>query len=540
MKFKFKHKEIVLVSFLIIFSLLILQVNIEINIFKDVNFYAGKYNENIKASSSSYYLDWFDIWGGLEQEYLYSGVATDSNGFIYIAGDTYSFGSGGYDIFIIKYDLYGNKIWTRFWGTSTHENVNDITVDSSGDIYITGHQGSSGYDMLILKYDSNGNYQWHSIWGSGTFNEGYGVAVDGSGDVYIAGRTGGDFALLKYNSAGTFLWGKINRSLPGADDIVVDKSGFLYICGNQDFINKYIAKYNSNGILIWNHLWTDESIVDVNAMALDNNSNFYLTGTIQINDTSNRDAYIVKFNSSGSILWKFLWGNPIHENDTIYETGKGIAVDDFGNTYIVGETDTLYKNSDTFILKLNSYGDQLWNKTWGGFLSDYGYGIALDMYGDLYVSGTTNSYGAGDSDVFILKYSPCISPRTFSLISNAGYPDYDGSFDLIWTSSLANNYSIYMFDNFSTDINNYRSLLEYETALSPYRINFLSSGSYYFIIEAKNDYGSTLSNCIEVIVQISPFPNIFVSLIVLICLNIILISVIIYFSFKRFKSGKAV
>ncbi|MFW9826162.1 MAG: SBBP repeat-containing protein [Candidatus Thorarchaeota archaeon] len=512
----------------------------ETNIYKEMNFYTEKYDENIKTSSSSYYLDWFDIWGGSEQEYLYSGVATDSNGFIYVAGDTYSFGSGGYDIFVIKYDLYGNKIWTRFWGTSTHENVNDITVDSSGDIYITGYQGSSGYDMLILKYDSNGNYQWHSIWGPGTFNEGYGVVVNGSGDVYIAGRADGDFALLKYNSAGIFLWSKINRSLPGPDDIVIGKSGFLYICGKQDYINKYIAKYNSNGMLIWNHLWTDENIVDVNAMALDNNSNFYLTGTIQINDTSNRDAYIVKFNSSGSILWKFLWGNPIYENDTIYETGKGIAIDDFGNIYIVGETDTPYKNSDTFILKLNSYGDQLWNKTWGGLQSDYGCGLTLDMYGDVYISGTTNSYGAGNSDIFILKYSPCIPPRMFNLISNAGLPDYDGTFDIIWTSSLANNFSIYIFDNFSTDINNYRSLLEYETAKSPYRFNSLSSGSYYFIIEAKNDYGTTLSNCIEVIVQISSFPYLITFLIILICLNIIAIPLIIYLILNKFKSGKAV
>ena len=329
--------------------------------------YNQKNDAIVRLSSSSYYLDWTDVWGGLEADYGRGGIVVDDYGYIYIAGYTFNFGSGRYDIFIIKYNTNGTKIWTRFWGTSTDEFANDITLDASGDIYITGHQGSSGYDMLLLKYDSNGNYQWHSTWGPETFNEGNGVVVNTSGDIYIAGRAGGELAFLKYNSAGNLVWSKINTSLLVGDDIGIDEAGFFYICGrNKASSNKYLSKFNSNGGLIWNHFWGSD-VLSVCDMALDDSSNFYFTGNIEVNGGSNTDAYIVKLTSSGSKLWSVNWGTPLNE------IGYGICLDDFGNIYLTGEVNSPEKKRDAFIAKFDPYGVQLWDDTWGGG-SEYEHG----------------------------------------------------------------------------------------------------------------------------------------------------------------------
>jgi len=102
-------------------------------------------------------------------------------------------------------------------------------------------------------------------------------------------------------------------------------------------------------------------------------------------------------------------------------------------------------------------------------------------------------------------------PGNFVLSSNAGTPDDNGAFDLSWTSAVgAQNYSVYEYSSYITEINGSLTLLgdgitDFSRALSDY-----TDGTYYFIVVAHNDYGDTLSNCIEVVVQIPPPPGNFV------------------------------
>ena len=146
-----KIKENIFILILIGFSFFISQANIDINSNQKLDYYNQKIDIIERINPSSYYLGWHDVWGGSEADYGRGGIAIVDNGFIYTTGHTNSFGSGSYDIFIMKYDTSGNLVWRRYWGTSTHEHAYDITLDSSGDIYITGYQDSSGYNILLLK-----------------------------------------------------------------------------------------------------------------------------------------------------------------------------------------------------------------------------------------------------------------------------------------------------------------------------------------------------------------------------------------------------
>jgi hypothetical protein len=102
-----------------------------------------------------------------------------------------------------------------------------------------------------------------------------------------------------------------------------------------------------------------------------------------------------------------------------------------------------------------------------------------------------------------------ILPGDFTLSTNAGIPDIDGEFDLSWTSSTgADNYSVYQHSSIITEINDDLTNIAYQTAISPFSITGLSDGTYYFILVAYNEHGTTLSNCIEVIVsKPSPLPQ---------------------------------
>jgi len=116
-----------------------------------------------------------------------------------------------------------------------------------------------------------------------------------------------------------------------------------------------------------------------------------------------------------------------------------------------------------------------------------------------------NEYGNFTSNCISINVK-LFPPGSFTLSSDADTPDTDGSFNLIWTdSNHADNYSIYVYDNYITEINSSLTLLADQTVLSPFSISGLTNGTYYFVIVATNKFGETISNCIKTIVEL-PIP----------------------------------
>ncbi|MCK4286726.1 MAG: hypothetical protein KAX18_11015, partial [Candidatus Lokiarchaeota archaeon] len=96
-----------------------------------------------------------------------------------------------------------------------------------------------------------------------------------------------------------------------------------------------------------------------------------------------------------------------------------------------------------------------------------------------------------------------IPPGPFTLSSNADTPYDNGAFDLSWTSAdIALNYSVYEYSSYITEINGSLTLLIERTTDLSLALSGYTSGTYYFIVVAHNNYGDALSNCIEIIVQI--------------------------------------
>ena len=109
---------------------------------------------NYGAAKSVYRSDLNIIWGGSSGD-RGMGIALDDSGNIYITGRTESFGAGSDDAFIAKYDSAGNSLLNITWGGSNSEGGNDIVLDNSGNIYITGgteNFGAGDRDAFIAKY----------------------------------------------------------------------------------------------------------------------------------------------------------------------------------------------------------------------------------------------------------------------------------------------------------------------------------------------------------------------------------------------------
>jgi heat shock protein HslJ len=162
-----------------------------------------------------------------------NGVAADSSDNIYVTGYTFGGLDGNTksgiclncsDIFLVKYNSSGTKQWTKQLGALLDDRGHGVTVDSSNNIYVTGHTNavvvgldgntnSGGYDVFLVKYNSSGTKQWTKQLGTSTDDYGNGVAADSSDNIYVTGNTGGgldgntnlgdsDIFLVKYNSDG--------------------------------------------------------------------------------------------------------------------------------------------------------------------------------------------------------------------------------------------------------------------------------------------------------------------------------------------------
>ena len=127
--------------------------------------------------------------------------------------------------------------------------------------------------------------------------------------------------------------------------------------------------------------------------------------------------------------------------------------------------------------------------------------------GTYYFRGVAfNDFGNHTSNCIkiIVEISPPTPPGSFVLSSNAGTPDDDGAFSLAWTSSSgANNYSVYQFSSYISNINGSLTQLANEINTLTLSQSGFSDGTYFFIVVAFNDSGNKTSNVLIIIVELS-------------------------------------
>ena len=300
------------------------------------------------------------------------GVATDSNGNVYISGDTDGSIDGSNqgltDAWVAKYNTSGTLLWKRQLGTSTNDMSRGVATDSKGNVYISGFTAGLGstnqgsWDAWVAKYNTSGTLVWKRQLGTSVDDVAKGVATDGNSNVYITGFTQGSLAgafqggglegtydawVAKYNSSGTLVWKRQlgTSSTDTSNGVATDSSGNVYISGqsygslgdsNQGLGDAWVAKYNSNGTLVWKRQLGTSSQDGSNGVATDSNGNVYMSGftgdSLGGANQESFDAWVAKYNSNGTLLWKLKLGT------SSPEASNGVATDRNGNVYLSGET----------------------------------------------------------------------------------------------------------------------------------------------------------------------------------------------------------
>jgi hypothetical protein len=376
--------------------------------------------------------------GGSVSEVGY-GVAVDSSENVYVAGwttstdfptaggfDTSLGGSG--DAFVTKMNPAGSSLaWSSYLGGSDDDVCLNVTVDSSGNVFVTGYTFSTDFptaggfdtdfgggleDAFVTRVDATGNPAWSSYLGGSGNDIAGDVAVDPSGDVYVAGDTQSpDFPTLG---------GFDTTFLGGPNDAFVTK---LNAFGPSIAWSSYLAGSGDDG---------------AQAVAVDLSGNLYVTGWTNSTDFPTTggfdtsygggtyDGWVAKVNAAG---WALTWSSYL--GGSAYDSGYGVAVDPAGNAYITGYSistdfpmanafDTTHGGStEAFVTQLSYTGSSLgWSSYLGESSEDYGTGIALIGQGSVCVVGSTSSPDfpssggfdtelSGTSDAFVTMILVC-------------------------------------------------------------------------------------------------------------------------------------
>jgi len=386
------------------------------------------------------------------------GVDNDSFSNIYVTGGTYggldgNTSSGGQDIFLVKIDNATVKHWTQQLGSSSNDTGRGVAVGSSNNIYVTGITagGLDGYtnlgeqDIFLVKYNSNGTKLWTRQLGTSRSDIAHGVAVHSNSSIYVTGETRGgldnntnfgdkDIFLVKYNADGVRQW--TQQLGTSSEDVgygvALNSSGDIFVTGmtygtlsgsNSGSSDIFLVKYDDDGVRQWIKQLGTASEDVAYGLTVDSSGYIYVTGYTKgspwnltgnpDNETNsgNTDAFLLKHydNSSQTPHWTILLGT------SSAEVGRSVTVDS-NYLYLIGDNSSTSGDYDAFLAKYSSSGNETTSNTptWVKYLStssgEYGYGVVADSNNYIYAVGNTggdldNNTNSGLQDVFIFKYA---------------------------------------------------------------------------------------------------------------------------------------
>ena len=352
---------------------------------------------------------WNRTYGGIGYEDALSVVQTSDGGYA-IAGYTASFGAGASDFWLVKTDANGNMEWNKTYGGTNADVAYSIIQTSDGGYALAGFTGPYHYyDLWFVKTDADGNMEWNKTFGGISNDVAHSVIQTVDGGYALAGWTEsfgageGDFWLIKTDANGNMQWNKTygwNEFCEEAFSIIQSNDGGYVMAGclidlflhTADY---WLVKTDMNGNMEWNRSY--------GGYPRPSNA---IYSVIQTSDggytLAGRGEFLLfKTDKNGIIEWHRRYeGSYVDEAYSVVQTvDGGYALAGVVNWF--GGDDY-----DFWLAKTDINGNMEWNATFGGPGFDVAYSIVKTSDGGYTMAGSTESFGAGYSDFWLVKFVP--------------------------------------------------------------------------------------------------------------------------------------
>lgn len=350
-------------------------------------------------------IDIISTYGGSKNESANSVISTIDGGFAVLGytqsmdGDIVDKQNESFDYWVTKYDVNGNLLWSKTYGGTNDDRGSDIIQTNDGGYAILGYTQSidedvtvnAGFqDYWIAKLNAEGVIEWQKSYG-------YSGADNG-------------ISLIQTSDSGYLLVGVLDVTASGGQG---NSSRNANRHAGGDF---WAIKTDSNGNIQWSRYFGGSFSDTAYDVIETSEGNFIIVGSSDSDDvdiSGNKGTYdfwVVNIDNTGSLVWeKSFGGNQIDE-------ARAIAESDDGNFIIVGTTRSEDQDvtialgaADFWIIKINTLGDLLQEKTYGGSSFDSGLQITNTNDGGFLACGSTRSSNGdlnsnnGQNDAWVFK-----------------------------------------------------------------------------------------------------------------------------------------
>lgn len=373
--------------------------------------------------------------------YILGGTSTGG-----VNGDKSEPSMGGFDFWVIKIDASGNKVWDKTFGGSDQDQLYTIVKTMDGGYLLAGtsRSGVSAHksepsrgivDYWVIKIDANGNKLWDKTLGTDNW-ETFGGAVEmADGSYLITGHTEGsntgdrsepsrgssDLWVVKLSPIGNIVWEKVVGG-SWADyiyGVVANPDGYVYLAAGSSSpisfdrtstpIGSYdlwLVKMDISGNIAWDRsyggTWDDfpRSIACAanGDLLIGGYSNSPPSGTKTSSAYGNEDFWLVRINTSGTQLWEKSFGTAQGEwPATIGETSEGYIVASGYSPHPASgdKSQNSFGTNDFWMIATTAGGTKIWDKTLGGNGDDLPTAIVPDATGGFMLAGTSSSSASG-------------------------------------------------------------------------------------------------------------------------------------------------
>ena len=353
---------------------------------------------------------WEKTYGGGERDGISSLVLTSDDGAL-LGGYTESKGAGEEDMYLVRVDAKGNKLWDKAFGGGERDGISSLVLTFDGGALLGGYTESKGAgngDMYLVRVDAKGNKLWDKTFGGGERDGISSLVLTSDGGALLGGYTESkgageeDMYLVRVDADGNKLWDKTfgGKNSDQINSLVLTSDGGALLGGFTESKgdgsgDMYLVRVDADGNKLWDKTYGGKKWDQLNSLTLTADGEALLGG-YTLSSAGFIDMYLVRVDAEGSKLWEKTYGGSDAEwLNSLVLTADGGA--------LLGGIQQASGNYDMYLVRVDANGNKLWDKTYGGNSRDEMTSLVLTADGGALLGGTNASEGAGGYDMYLVR-----------------------------------------------------------------------------------------------------------------------------------------